>query len=488
MRITIKRWLLWVTVIGGIPSAYGAGQQPLGIDPFAYILVELGVLLGVVVAGHLLARRLNLPKILGELLIGLVFGNLLYWSELSPLFFLIMHLGDANMLFREVWVSGASVVTAALNIFPPEELEPGGLGDRLISILVGDEGPGFLLMGSALWHFSNLGILFLLFKVALDVRLDELVEVGPESLRVALWGGIGSLALGWVASFWLLPESSWTARFLLASGLVSTSASISLALMPLFRRRFTQEAKILVGAVLLDDVLAIGLISVASSLVQSGGWLGILADLLGVGLFFFGVYCICRKAPTWELAWMKDMEEYQAKLLLPLGLAFIMAWFADLLGLSGILGVFGAGLILNSLNLEERCEGRVTMQDLITPLEKVFAPIFFVLMGMQINLASLFSLKIVGMALLLMIVAMGAKLLAARIAVPDVRGWVLGWAMVPRGEIAMIVVALAKGFGLLTDDVYAAFVMMMVGTMLIAPYMLQRRLSESVMVEKERSP
>lgn len=464
----------WVSSVGAAESDH------MELDPFSYILVELGLIIAAVVVGHILAQRLALPAILGELLIGLAIGNLLYWSGLSPLFFLIMHLGDASLLFREVWVTGASVVQAASNIFPPQELEPGGVGDRLINILVGDEGPGFLLMGSALWHFSNLGILFLLFKVSLGVRIEELLAARRHSLFLALSGLLAALGMGWLVAGWLLPEAAWSAHFLLASGLISTSASIAIPLLAVFERRYPEVARVVIGAILIDDVLAIALISSAATFVQSGdqSLLSLIPGLLGVGLFFSVILYLCRKAPTWELPWLDDMDEYQAKLLLPLGLAFFMAWFANLLHLSSILGIFGAGLVLNSLNLEKRCQGRVSVQDLVRPLARVFAPIFFVLLGMQIDLGGFLSFKVLFMGFLLTAAAIGAKLLGGYLTSKGVEGTLLGWAMVPRGEVALIVVAMGKSLGVITDDAYAAFMLMVMASMVLAPVMLQKTMEE----------
>lgn len=471
--------LCWpILFFGLVPAAHAVEIDPLELDPFAYILVELGLIIAAVVSGHMLAQRLALPSILGELLIGLVIGNFLYWSGLSPLFFLIMHLGDTSLLFREVWVTGASVMEAAANIFPASDLVPGALGDRLIGILVGEEGPGFLLMGSALWHFSNLGILLLLFKVSLGVHLDDLMEAGRESIHLTLAGVIAALGMGWLLAALMLPDAFWTAHFLVASGLVSTSAGIVLPILSPYQEKFPHTVKVIIGAVLIDDVLAIVLISVAASLVQSDShsFLGFLPSLLGVGLFFGGVFYLCRKAPTWELPWLSEMEEYQAKLLLPLGLAFFMAWFANLIHLSSIIGVFGAGLILNSLNLKERCGGRVSIQDLIRPLARVFAPIFFVLLGMQINLGDVFSPEVLGMGILLTGAAVGVKVWGGYLTARGRGdGWLMGWAMVPRGEVALIVAAMAKSLGVMTDDAYAAFMIMVISTILLGPIMLRRR-------------
>ncbi len=456
--------------------ASAAPRSLLDLDPFAYILVELGLIIAAIVAGHQLARRLDLPTILGELLVGMAVGNLLYLSGLSPLFFLIMHLGDASMLFREVWISGASVVDAAGNIFSPQELEPGGLGTRLIEILVGDEAPGFLLMGSALWHFSNLGILFLWFRVALGMRLEDLLQAGRQAFLIAVVGAVTALGSGMLVLDWLLPEASWSTRFLLASGLVPTSASIALPLVTQLGRRFSGMASIAVSTILIADVTAVLLVSSAVTLVQTGAQtLGaLIPGVIGITVYLGVVLYLCRKVPDWDLPWLEDMDEYQAKLLLPLGLAFLMAWIADLLSLSSLVGIFGAGMILNSLNLEKRCQGRVSTRDLMKPLTQVFAPVFFVLLGMQINIADFLSFYVLGLGFLLSGVAIGAKLLGSwLVAHQDIRG-LLGWILVPRGEVALIVAATGKGLGVLGDDAYAAFMLMVITSMLVSALMVRR--------------
>ncbi len=470
------RKLAALLLVGTAPVAFAAPRTLLELDPFAYILIELGLIIAAVVAGHLIARRLQLPAILGELVVGLVIGNFLYWSELSPLFFLIMHLGDASLLFREVWVSGASVIDAAGNIFAPEELEPGGVGARLIDILVGDEGPGFLLMGSALWHFSNLGILFLWFRVALGMRLEDLLAAGRRSLAVALAGAAVALISGWLVLDWLVPEADRSTRLLLASGLVPTSASIALPLVDSLRRRFPDLVSLALGVVLVADITAVLLVSTAVTLVQAGnpGLAAVSMQILGVLVYMAAILYLCRLAPRWELPWLAGMEEYQALLLLPLGLAFLLAWIADLLNLSSLIGIFGAALLLNALDLERRCGGRVSTRDLMQPLTQVFAPVFFVLLGMQINLVDFLSLPVFGMGVLLAAVAVGAKLIGAWLVVRRREGWLLGWTLVPRGEMALIVAATGKSLGVMGDDVYAAFMLMVIVTMVAAASVLRR--------------
>ncbi len=474
----LLRHVFWFLVLWGLaPAVFAAPRNLLELDPFAYIVVELGLIIAAVVVSHFISRRLYLPSILGELLVGLVVGNLLYWSGLSPLFLLIMHLGDASLLFREAWVTGASVIDVAGNIFAPEELEPGNIGARLINIMVGHESPGLVLMGSALWHFSNLGILFLWFRMALGMRLDDLLAVGRKAFYVAAGSMVVTLGLGLLVIRWLMPEAEWSTQFLLACGLIPTSASIALPLAATYERRFTSVARMAVDIILVADIAAVVLISTAISFVQTGSqtlW-SAFPNLIGIAGYLAAVFYLCRKAPTWKLPWLSEMEEYKAKLLLPLGLAFLMAWIADLLTLSSLIGIFGAGMIINRLDLKKRCRGRLSAIDLMHPLTQLFAPAFFVLLGMQINLGSFLSFHVLGMSILLIGVAVGARLLCGWLVVQATEGWLLGWTMVPRGEMALVVAATGKSLGIMDDVAYAAFMVMVIASMILASIMVRRK-------------
>jgi Kef-type K+ transport system membrane component KefB len=147
------------------------------------------------IIGRWAAIRFDQPAVLGELLIGVILGNVAYWLG-SPLSFFIMHLSDAGQIFDRIWLTGGTAFDAAKYIFPASELEPGGMGQRLVQIMTGPGANKFIIMGFSLWLFSNLGVILLLFMVGLESSVKEMLEVAQRQLRLQLSGR--------------LPIHSWT--------------------------------------------------------------------------------------------------------------------------------------------------------------------------------------------------------------------------------------------------------------------------------------
>ena len=113
-------------------------------DPFSFILIELAIIILVAIIGRWAAIKFSQPAVLGELLIGVILGNVAYWLG-SPLSFYIMHLSDAGQIFERIWVTGGTVLDAANHVFPASELEPGGMGRRLVQIMTGPGANKFII-------------------------------------------------------------------------------------------------------------------------------------------------------------------------------------------------------------------------------------------------------------------------------------------------------------------------------------------------------
>ncbi len=167
-----------------------AGRSESGqSDPFSIILLEVAVIIAVAGVGRWVASRFEQPSVLGELLIGVVLGNIGYWLG-WPFFVLVMQLGNAGPLFNEVWLTGQSVADSAKHVFSSEQLAEGGVGHQIIEIVTGPGGTGLVVMGFALWLFSNLGVILLLFMVGLESSVDEMLKVGARALIVAAVGTV----------------------------------------------------------------------------------------------------------------------------------------------------------------------------------------------------------------------------------------------------------------------------------------------------------
>ena len=441
--------------------------------PFAPVLLELAVIIGVAMVGRWLAERYRQSAVLGELLIGVVAGNVGLWLGI-PLFVMVMHLGEAMPLFAEVWLTGQSVSDAAKGVFTAEELSAGGTAGQMIGIMTGADGPQRVAMGFALWLFSELGVILLLLMVGLETQIEEMMRVGGRAFCVAVVGVVTPFAMGMVIASWLMPDAGQPVHLFLAATLCATSVGITARVFRDLGKMQTREARVILGAAVIDDVLGLILLAVVVGVASSGniealeiGRISLLSCLFLGSVLLFGNRLIRRLLP-----FVAALERNHIKLLFPLGLAFLMAWVASVIELAPIVGAFAAGLILSEEQFA-RVAPESTMEHLVAPLERIFAPVFFVLMGMQVNLQSFLDLTTLWLALIFTIVAIAGKLACGLAAGRGVDRWTIGWGMVPRGEVGLIFASVGKGLGVISGPVFSAIVVMVIVTTLVTPIALK---------------
>ena len=415
-------------------------SPPATINPFSFILLELGLIVIVALIAHTLSRRYRLPVVLAELAIGIAIGNLLYWLDWSPLFFLIMHIGDAGEIFKIVWNSNVSVAEAAGRIFTPAELSEGQVGSELVRTLSRGESPELVLMGIALWLFSNLGVVLLLFKLGLETRIRELAKAEPIAFLVSLTGAATPFLLGLLVSTWLLSESSTSVHIFVAAALCTTSASISAQLFSNLNRQHSAEARLALDAAFIDDVIGVFLLAIITAVAlenktETSEILGlIISAILFLAATALLVVQLFKRLPPFERS-----DEPHIKLLTPVVIVFLISWFSDLAQLGAIAGAFIAGLILTGQrNAKKMIEG------MITPLEKIFAPIFFVFVGMQVNLMLFLDAEIIWLTTLLAAAAVLGKMAAGFVARRTFDPRIVGLGMVPRGEAVLIFISVGR--------------------------------------------
>lgn len=447
---------------------------------FAPILLELAVIIGVAMLGRWLAESCQQSAVLGELVIGVLVGNIGFWLGI-PLSVMVMHLGDALPLFHEVWLTGRPVVEAAGEIFSTTEMAEGGSARRLVDIMTGPEGPRYVAMGFALWVFSELGVILLLFMVGLEAQVDELLQVGGRAITVAVVGVVTPFLLGLSTSLWLLPDAATTVHMFLAATLCATSVGITARVLRDLGKLHTRDAKVILGAAVIDDVLGLIILAVVVSIVSTGQVDALqIARISLLSLLFLGsVLLIGGKLISWLVPLVTAMEKHHVKLLFPLALAFLLAWAADAIALAPIVGAFAAGLILSEEHFE-KTSPHVTMANLIAPLERIFAPIFFVLMGMQVNLQSFADPKALWLAFAFSAAAIIGKLACGLAAGRGADRWSVGLGMLPRGEVGLIFASIGKGLGVVSGPVFSALVVMVIVTTLMTPLALRWSLYRQV--------
>ena len=303
---------------------------------------------------------------------------------------------------------------------------------------------------------AYLGMVVLMFAVGLESSVPQMVKVGFASLRVALVGVIAPMALCLLGTRLLLPGlGGWSKDLFIAACLSATSIGISVQVLRERGAEKSPEGRVIVGAAVLDDILGLlVLVAVSGMVVASSDGSSIPWMVLGTKMFvavgFLALAFSLGRAMTPVLFKMASRLRGE-ELLLPLGLAFafLLAYLGNLAGLAPIVGAYAAGLILEPAHirlLEEReAHG---LQDLLRPLVVVLAPLFFIQMGSRVDPAALVSGTAIKLTLLLTILGVLGKFIAGYASGKGIRSSVVGWGMVPRGEVGLIFVAVGSTLGL----------------------------------------
>jgi len=439
-------------------------------DPFAGILAILALVLTSALVGRWAAGRLGVASVVGELAIGVAIGNALYQLG-NPLELVVMHGSTANDVVREALVSGRSIAEAAHHVMGAAQLAPGTPDARLVALLAGPSGPRFLTLLTALSIFSSLGVILLLFMVGLESTVESMLKVGARAAAVAVVGIAAPFALGYATSSWLLPEASGTAHLFYAATLTATSVGITARVFKDVGLLQSLEARVILGAAVIDDVLGLVILAIAVAIAETGRVdPAAIARITALSALFLGALLLVGERLARRGArLLAALERGQVKLLMPLVFAFLMAWAASEIGLAAIVGAFGAGLVLREQLFEGIGGEERTLHEILAPFEAIFAPIFFVLMGMQVDLATFAHPATLALGGAFVVAAILGKLVAGLAAGAGSDRLSVGIGMVPRGEVGLIFASIGKGLGVIDDAAFSAVVLMVMTTTLVAP-------------------
>lgn len=415
-----------------IPTA-GADPAASHADPVAAVVLFLAVILLAAKVGGDLATRIGQPAVLGELIVGIVLGNM---------------------------------------------------------TLVGYSGFEAIKTDASIDMLSRLGVLILLFEVGLESTIGGMMKVGWSSLLVAVIGVTAPFALGWGVGAWLIPEASAYVHAFLGAALTATSVGITARVFKDLNTSKSAEARVILGAAVIDDVLGLVILAIVAgtiaaadqgadlSLAMVGGTLAKAVGFL-FGSLFLGMLLSPR---LFRLA----SRLRTSGVLLATGLAFcfLLSWLAGAMGLAPIVGAFSAGLILEDVHYREFADREEhTLEELIHPISSFLVPVFFVLMGMHTDLRAFTQPGVAGLAIGLTIAAIVGKQFAGLgVVMRGVDRITVGIGMIPRGEVGLIFanIGLAlsvAGERIVTSATYAAVVVMVVVTTLVTPPALRWRLS-----------
>lgn len=346
---------------------------------------------------------------------------------------------------------------------------PGVVGEIAAGCVVGPSLLGWIQPSEALDVLAEIGVVLLLFSVGLETRLADLQKVGRSAFLVGVLGVVLPfvLGVGWAISAGFPINKS----LFIAAALVATSAGITARVLQELNALQRIESRVILGAAVIDDILAMLLLGVVVSL-QGGGdleWQHLLFVLGGaVGFIavvgFVGTRAM-RKKSHWLEAPINPLSPLTIVLALCLGLAFLSTKF----GLAAIIGAFLAGMLASETQQRESLEHQTQ------PLLALLTPFFFVLTGAKIELALLASADALLMLAVVTLIAIVSKLgggFLGALALGKRSALIVGVGMVPRGEVGVVIASLGLASGVFSPKMYAVIVAMSLFTAMITPPVL----------------
>lgn len=437
-------------------------SDPEGHDNLPLVLFFLAIMLLFAGFGKL-AKKIDQPPVLGELVMGIILG----------IFALIPGLGIIDVLRHN------ELVVA----------------------------------------FAEVGVILLLFKTGLETNVRDMMQVGVRALLVACVGVVLPFLGGYFLSSWILPESmtiagrEFSTFLFLGATLTATSVGITARVFSDLNFGKSKEARIVLGAAVIDDVFGLIILAVVSGIVGAlaagssfstfaiGGLslkLTLMAFAFIGGSIFLGQFL----APKLSKFFAKIHAGEDMKMMIALLFCFSAAYGSSaLVGLAPIVGAFAAGLLLDpvhfnsfeppaivkklklwgnrvSSEIKEEMdkvaehETHIHVEDLVNKIAFYFVPLFFVYTGMQVDVMVFFRWEILVIGLAITAVAFAGKIASGLAAGSGVDKKIVGLGMVPRGEVGLIFINEGKKLGVVNDEIFAIAVIVVILSTLLTPIIL----------------
>lgn len=428
-------------VFAATDTGHDAGHGAFAMT-FLWIAV---ILIAAKISG--LVEKLGQPSVLGELLAGVAIGNL---------------------------------VLLGINIFEPIKT------DSIIAFL------------------AELGVVILLFQIGLESNLAEMRKVGIRSALVAIIGVIAPFVAGtYIFGPLILPGLSSNAYLFLGAALTATSVGITARVFKDLGKLKINEAKIVLGAAVIDDVIGLIILAVVSAIAVTGAVsIGVISTIVGKALLFLVGAIILGQllAPQISKLLAKIQTGTGMKFTLVIAFGLIFAYAAQLIGLAPIIGAFAAGLVLDPVHfrffkdpeiidemkealseLKVKSESKIMarlryhsqrhIEELIEPVGMFLVPIFFVYTGISVDLSTLLNPSVLFAGVVITVVAFVGKMLSG-FAAGSASKLIVGVGMVPRGEVGIIFATIGMQLGVISNEIFSVIIIMVILTTLLTPPIL----------------
>ena len=381
--------------------------------------------------------------------------------------------------------------------------QPAVLGELIAGVILGNLGligiTGLqgLASNSTLDALAQIGVILLLFEVGLESTVHDMLKVGVTAVLVATLGVVTPFVLGWLVGDLLLPGESWYAHAFLGATLTATSVGITARVLKDLGKSTTPEARVILGAAVVDDVFGLVILAVLSGVIAAAN-AGIPMAFGSVGLIvvkavlFLGGALALGHIVSPRLFGLASRLHGRAVLLATaLVFCFALSYVAALIGLAAIVGAYAAGLILEDVHYRQFTErGERPLGELLQPVGAFLVPLFFVLMGMRVDLTAFARVDILGLAALLTVAAIIGKQACALGAIGGkLDRLTIGLGMIPRGEVGLIFANIGLGLTIggapvIARTTYSAVVIMVIVTTLVTPPALRWSLERRPLSER----
>ncbi|MFB5630035.1 MAG: cation:proton antiporter [Nitrosopumilaceae archaeon] len=330
------------------------------------------------------------------------------------------------------------------------------------------------------WQMSGI---IILFSAGLHFTFNDLRKAGYKAATIGIIGVVAPLLSGYFVSLFF--GYDWTISVLIGATLSTTSIAIAVLVLEEIGKEKTTEGNILVNAAVLDDVLGLAILSAVISVISFNSLPSIESIITitaeAVGFWFLiliaSVYFLPKLVHITTSAAPSSLESRGINQGIALGSAFGMAAIASALSLNPIVGAFAAGMGLAGSKLVRQ------VKEFVGRLQVILAPLFFGLIGANVDPSRVFEINGI-FFILILVIAVFSKILGCGL--PGViflknklKGLTIGYGMVARGEVAFITAGIGLAFGILTSEIFSTLVFVILATIIISPTMLRRSFSKS---------
>lgn len=362
--------------------------------------------------------------------------------------------------------------------------QPAVIGELLAGLTIGYYGLGLLPhaeSGDVISTLAEIGVVLLLFEVGLETNLQEFIELGTTSLAVAIIGVIAPFGLGFGAVYALElgGEYVFEVALFMGAAMTATSVGITARVFGDLGQLKSKEAKTIIGAAVVDDILGLLILTVVAGLLGSSGDfqlidLGVIT-LKAVG-FLAAVVVVGRKLSPYI---------FQIFVKIPSPGTFVTGSFifamglgaaAHYVGLHPIVGAFAGGVVAGESGMTSR------IREEMRPINFLLVPIFFVYIGSEVDISILASSYVFLVGAGISILAFAGKYVSALGAIgKGMNANIIGIGMAPRGEVGLIFVAVATSTlsAVIDEQVIAIIIWMVINTTVVVPMLLNRILKKS---------